>query len=129
MVTPMSMHRLRVLALVAVVALWAVGAGAAEPSSRVPAARPLTGRTPGGIVQEPVVEDEPGFGREDDDADPRDDDLDEGRALPSEPAFRPPLQRRVPSGEDEEPTPPADVPPVRSGPAEPASAAQPLPPG
>ncbi|HYR97208.1 MAG TPA: hypothetical protein VEM57_10750 [Candidatus Binatus sp.] len=118
------MHRPRVLALVAVVALWAVGAGAAEPSSRAPAAR----RTPGGTVHEPVVEDEPGLDREDDDADPRDDELDEGRALPSEPAFRPPLQRRVPPGEDEEPTPPADVPPVRSGPAEPASAAQPLPP-
>lgn len=114
------MSRFRILACVGLVAVWTAG-HAAEPSKRSPV---------GTIHAAPMVEDEPGVGDDGQDADPPDDDdsLDEGRALPSEPAFRPPPTRRVPPGE-EEPVLPPDASPPRLGPAEPASAAQPVPPG
>ena len=113
------MYRFRLLAAVGLVAVWAAG-HAAEPSKR-----PRVGTIPA-----PIADDEPGVGDDGQDADPPDDQdpQDEGRALPSEPAFRPPPTRRLPPGE-EEPVLPPDASPPRSGPAEPASAAQPLPPG
>ena len=109
------------LALVGVVALWAAVGTAAE--------RPK--RSPAGAVREPVLGDDPEPGY-DEDSEPGDNDLDEGRALPSEPSaptLRAPVPRPVPRGEEEEPPLPGETPPVRSGPAEPASAAQPLSPG
>jgi hypothetical protein len=123
------MHRLGALVLVGMVALWAAASRAADPPrwperSPQPAVRP----SPGATVREPVLEDEPEPGERGEDAEPGDDDdLDEGRALPSEPTLRPP-PRPVPRGEEEEPPPPGETPPGRFGPAEPASAAQPLSP-
>lgn len=111
------------LALAGMLALVAAQSRAADPAP--PSAR----RPPAGAVREPGPEDEPDAGEGPDDVEPGDDGLDEGRALPSEPPpLRAPL-RPVPRGQEEEAPPPGEQPPTQFGPAEPASAAQPLAPG
>jgi hypothetical protein len=113
------MDRVRALGLAALIVLWPLGSRAADPPRRAPA----------GALQEPVLEDAPNHGDDgDDDTDtePGDEDLDQ-RGAPPEAAPRAPL-RRIPPGEEEAPAP-GEAAPTHQGPAEPASAAQPLAPG
>jgi hypothetical protein len=118
------MHRLGALALVGVVALWSVASGA-EPGR---ASERWAPPSPRAAAPEPALGDEPETADGLDDAAPGDDELDEGRALPSEPTVRPLPGHAIPRGEDEEPPPPGGTAPNRFHAAEPAGAAQPLPP-
>jgi hypothetical protein len=114
------MDSVRALGLAALLVLWPVASRAADPPRRPPA----------GGLQEPVLEDGPDRGDDgDDDTDtePGDEDLDQ-RGTPPEAAPRAPL-RPVPPADQEEIPAPSESSPVRTGPAEPASAAQPLAPG
>ncbi len=114
------MDSVRALGLAAVILLWPVAGRAADPPHHAPA----------GAFQEPVLEDAPDRGDDgDDDTDtePGDEDLDQ-RGAPPEAAPRAPL-RPAPPADGEEVPAPGESAPARTGPAEPASAAQPLAPG
>ena len=115
------MDLVRALGLAVLILLWPVASRAASPP----------GRAPTGALEEPVLEDAPDRGDDgDDDTDttePGDEDLDQ-RGAPPEAAPRAPL-RPVPPADQEEIPAPGESTPVRTGPAEPASAAQPLAPG
>ena len=122
------------LALVSLLALSGGVVGAADAPGRAPG--PAIGASPRrapGVVRAPALEAEPEPGEDDDDDltgphdDGFDDGLDDGRAEPADPRLRAPTPRPVPRGEgQEEPGAPGDTPTIRTGPAEPASAAQPL---
>jgi hypothetical protein len=112
------MESVRALGLAVLILLWPVASRAADPPRRAPA----------GALEEPVLEDAPDHGDDgDDDTEPGDEDLDQ-RGAPPEAAPRAPL-RPVPPADEEEIPAPSESAPARTGPAEPASAAQPLAPG
>ena len=124
---------MRLAPLLAVVFAWTLVAVAAD--------RPSAGRAPG--VDQGVQGEEPDLGEGGDAPDEyngeepgdepgtgSDDDPGASRGAPSRPGLRlphrPPSMPSMPGTEEEEPPPPPDQPPVKDGPAEPASAMRPL---
>ena len=110
----------RTLSPLVAILVFAVLAGAAEPVPRR--------LTPPTTIQSEGADQ----GEEDENATPelRDDDdgFDDGREAPSGPARRPRSLPGAPDEEQEEPPPPPDSAPILTGPAEPASAVQPVSP-
>jgi len=79
-----------------------------------------------------IQSEDPDLGDEDEGSAPElrdeDDGFDDGRDLPSAPAGRGRPRPGTPGVDEEEPPPPPDVVPSQPGPAEPASAMQPVSP-
>jgi hypothetical protein len=118
--------RLATVALVAIFTLWSAGAGAADhaaPPRRAAGPPALENEEPDLGDQGEVPESEAP------DADQGNDDEGSGvgRRPRGAPLPRPaPSDPSAPGDEEEEPSAPPDSGPVRSGPAEPANAMQPL---